>query len=334
MSNPRKKDFPCLKCDMHVKKNEHAVQCSLCELWVHKTCADISDVLFQELCKQARTGGGINWTCNSCGAASFKLSKMCLEIDKKVNKLEEKVNLGDEDRENIKTNLKAVSSDVEKLKGDMKSSCSDTRKAMRAELKDQEMRKKNIVIHQLPEAPDNIKSGYERKDKDMLNLEQVLQDIGSNVTINEVKFISRLGDKKNSGRPLLVGFLSEQHRNTVLSKARNLQKSQKYSSVGIVPDLTKEQRKDEDDMIKEVEKLNSQLSEQDSLNFKYQLVGRKGEKRMIKVKIKNNQSQQSSTHRKRKGPPSPGRGEPRKRINSSLSENMRMLEDREEVEED
>ena len=46
MSNPRKKDFPCLKCDMHVKKNEHAVQCSLCELWVHKTCADISDVLF------------------------------------------------------------------------------------------------------------------------------------------------------------------------------------------------------------------------------------------------------------------------------------------------
>ena len=26
---------------------------------------------------------------------------MCLEIDKKVNKLEEKVNLADEDRENI-----------------------------------------------------------------------------------------------------------------------------------------------------------------------------------------------------------------------------------------
>ena len=72
----------------------------------------------------------------------------------------------------------------------MKSSCSDTRKAMRAELKDQEMRKKNIVIHQLPEATDNIKSGYERKEKDMLNLEQVLQDIGSNVTINEAKFIS------------------------------------------------------------------------------------------------------------------------------------------------
>ena len=61
---------------------------------------------------------------------------------------------------------------------------------MRAELKDQEMRKKNIVIHQLPEATDNIKSGYERKEKDMLNLEQVLQDIGSNVTINEAKFIS------------------------------------------------------------------------------------------------------------------------------------------------
>ena len=149
---------------------------------------------------------------------------------------------------------------VDKLKGEMKSSCSETRKAMRAELKDQEMRKKNIVIHQLPEAPDHIKSGLDRKEIDMENLEQVLQDLESNVTINDVKFISRLGDKKNSGRPLLVGFLSEHHRNSVLSKARNLQKSKKFSNVGLVPDLTKDQRKDEDEMIKEVEKLNDQLS--------------------------------------------------------------------------
>jgi len=156
--------------------------------------SDISDVLFQELCRQAKTGGGINWTCNSCSAASFKLSKMCLEIDKKVNKLEEKVNLGDEDRENIKVNLKAVSSDVDKLKDDMKSSYSEARKAMRAELKDQEKSKKNLVIHQLPEAPEPIKSGLARKEKNMANLEHVLQDLESNITINDVKFISKLGD--------------------------------------------------------------------------------------------------------------------------------------------
>jgi len=36
-------------------------------------------------------------------------------------------------------------------------------------------------------------------------------------------------------------------------------KSKKFSNVGLVPDLTKEQSKDEDEMIKEVEKLNDQL---------------------------------------------------------------------------
>ncbi len=66
-----------------------------------------------------------------------------------MNKLEENVSLGDKDMEKIKVNLKVVCSDVDKLKGEMKSSCSETIKAMRAELMDQEMRKKNIVIHQL-----------------------------------------------------------------------------------------------------------------------------------------------------------------------------------------
>ena len=53
---------------------------------------------------------------------------------------------------------------------------------------------------------------------------------------------------------------------------------------------------------------------------------------MIKVKIKNNSSQQTSNYQKRKGPPSPGRGEPRKRMNSILAENRTSEVDREGTE--
>ena len=52
-----------------------------------------------------------------------------------------------------------------------------------------------------------------------------------------------------------MGFLSEHHETLYSPKQEICRKSKKFSNVGLVPDLTKEQSKDEDEMIKEVEKI-------------------------------------------------------------------------------
>ena len=81
----RQKDYPCMKCTKHVKKNDYAVPCRLCELWLHKTCpgkdkeeSEMSDELFKALDLQKTLTGGAFWVCNSCQAFSVRYEKRVL----------------------------------------------------------------------------------------------------------------------------------------------------------------------------------------------------------------------------------------------------------------
>ena len=81
---------------------------------------------------------------------------------------------------------------------------------------------------------------------------------------------------------MIVGLLREFQKEDLLDKAREL-KNTTFEEVGITPDLTQEQRRDEGDMVKEAEKRNETLNAEDrSKNLRWMVVGRKGEKRIIK----------------------------------------------------
>ena len=71
--------------------------------------------------------------------------------------------------------------------------------------------------------------------------------------------------------------------------------------ISIVPDLTARQRKEEKDLRKEAERLNSELSREDSLNYSWKTVGPRGEKRLVKVKIREGEK----TNKNGKRPLSP-----------------------------
>ena len=54
----RKKDYPCISCKVHVKKNDKAVKCSLCDLWIHQACEGMSNETFNVLDTQNCDQGG------------------------------------------------------------------------------------------------------------------------------------------------------------------------------------------------------------------------------------------------------------------------------------
>ena len=58
---------------------------------------------------------------------------------------------------------------------------------------------------------------------------------------------------------MIVGFLREYQKEDLLDKARDL-KNTPFKEVGIMPDLTQEQRRDEGDMVKEAERRNENLN--------------------------------------------------------------------------
>ena len=56
----------------------------------------------------------------------------------------------------------------------------------------------------------------------------------------------------------------------------------------MIPDLTKQQRKEEQDLRKKVEELNEERTEEDAGNFIWKVVGPRGQRKMYKAKVNNN----------------------------------------------
>lgn len=92
---------------------------------------------------------------------------------------------------------------------------------------------------------------------------------------------------------MITGFRSaiDWSKSMVLKNTKRLAGGD-LDHITICPDLTKLQRKEEDDMAKEAERRNAEeLTEEDaSKNLIWKVVGRKGQKRLIKTVEMNNQA--------------------------------------------
>ena len=78
-------------------------------------------------------------------------------------------------------------------------------------------------------------------------------------------------------RPLVFGVHTKDEKRHILEKSRELLYTQ-YENVTVVPDMTKSQRKGE-----QQPRRNTQLTEEDrNKNLKWLVVGKRGEKRLIK----------------------------------------------------
>ena len=104
----------------------------------------------------------------------------------------------------------------------------------------------------------------------------------SAVNRKDIKFCRRIGVRGGEPRPLVVGFRREVNKEDVLDCAWNL-KNTKFNDVNVVPDLTKEQRMEKKELTKEAQKRNNnRTTDEVAKNVEWQVVGRKGEKRIIK----------------------------------------------------
>ena len=112
--------------------------------------------------------------------------------------------------------------------------------------------------------------------------EEVFEAMRANTRKEDIKFSRRLGEKSSVARPLIIGLENEEQKRHVLFKARNLKRT-RFEEVSIVPDLTRKQRKIEDKMRQEAEDRNKQLTKEDrDNNLRWIVVGKRGEKRLIK----------------------------------------------------
>jgi hypothetical protein len=81
---------------------------------------------------------------------------------------------------------------------------------------------------------------------------------------------------------MVIGLENEEEKRHLLGRAKELRNT-RYSDISIVPDLTRKQRNREARMKEEAEEKNKELTEEERRrNVKWMVVGRRGEKRIIK----------------------------------------------------
>jgi hypothetical protein len=98
----------------------------------------------------------------------------------------------------------------------------------------------------------------------------------------DLRFCRRIGERGDEPRPIVIGLENEEEKRHILSRARDL-KGTRYNDISIVPDLTRKQRSREMRMKEEADEKNKDLTaEEKRRNVKWMVVGRRGEKRLIK----------------------------------------------------
>ncbi len=207
------------------------------------------------------------------------------ELNKRMEDLEERIELnekavqdGAEETEEVKVGMRKVEDKVENMK-------ERTENTVFEELRERESKRKNIILHGLEEPSRKITLNKDRTEDDIKACLRVIKETGTEMKREEMRFCRRIGERVADGekpRPVVIGLKSEVEKDNILVGVRNL-KGTKYDYISIVADLTKRQRQEETDMEREAGKRNKKrTAEETAKNLYWMVVGRKGEKRLIR----------------------------------------------------
>ena len=161
------------------------------------------------------------------------------------------------------------------------------------ELDDRMDKQNNLVVHRVPES--TSVDSKERQGHDAAIIKVLMKkylDIKGMDTDSKLRFIKRLGDKVEGAeaRPILLGLKFTSDLELVLDRSWMLSRCDNKAArdINIVKDLTSKQRQRESDLVSEAGRKNMERSHEEvEENIVFKVVGRKGEKREIKVTLRH-----------------------------------------------
>lgn len=295
--------FPCLKCTQQVKKNVEAVKCTICEQWVHKTCSpEITDDLYKILKEQDKQGF-LKWYCDACRHSSQLLNQKIEALNSMIQQITVRVSGVETQQVRQDSAIADLTRDNSSIKADIAvlKDGEATKDDIFRELNERENRKVNILIHKLPEPSSG--GPADKKKEDQLSLNNIFRAMNCSVDLEkDIKFYYRAGEKQEEdrARPLVVGFREPELRDRVLNNSRSLSSHPTYKDLNMVADLTARQRKEEEDMRKEADKRNQEMTAEESGNFQWKVVGPRGKRKLVKLRKTDRVDRQDRSDRVRR----------------------------------
>jgi hypothetical protein len=275
------KENECLGCGQKFKQKDASVQCNICGLWSHRTCSGITTEFFNAMAVQMKATGTAYWACRACNTYAAGMNHRLREVTEKAQQAMDIAKESSKEAKNLKVTVEQQAVRVDKK-------IAQAEIDIYGEMSLREEKRKNVVIHGLAEP--RGEDGWTRMEEDRKKLNKLFEILDINVVVEtDVEFCRRIGEKSDKPRPLVVGFYTEWAKNTLLKNSKYLVGSE-MDMVSIVQDLTEKQRKTERDMLVEAERRNREdLNDQDrAKNLLWKVVGKKGQKRLVKVYDREN----------------------------------------------
>ena len=130
------------------------------------------------------------------------------------------------------------------------------------EMRESDVRKRNVIMHRVEEAGEEASTYEERRNWDTQKCEEIFTTMKLNPTKDNIKFRRRIGERGEEPRPMVVGLYREHQKEDNLDAVGEL-RGTPLADIGIMPDLTQEQRRDEADLIQEAVRRNEEMSDED-----------------------------------------------------------------------
>jgi len=277
----------CLGCSKKFNKTDNCLQCTVCGLWIHKTCSGLSDELFDFMEKQIKQTGITYWACRPCTVYAQGMNHRMKNIEDKLGSVERGMT---ENKDGVRKLNKQVDNIREELKNKdsrVERAVREAEKRMEDEWREREAKRMNVVFHNIGEAEDKRATGKERQEWDRKSCMNIFNALKLKISEDGIRFCRRVGEKKEGPRPLVVGLWAEVDKCQLLRNAKNLEKTI-FKDVTVGPDLTKRQREEEAEMRAEADRRNeTELTEEDmAKNLKWAVVGDRGKKSLIKTVVR------------------------------------------------
>jgi uncharacterized protein YehS (DUF1456 family) len=206
----------CLGCSKKFTKNDYSIQCTVCGLWIHKVCADISDDVFEFLDKLKKDTGVTYWACKPCTKYAQGMNHRMKEIEEDLKEVKQCTKNNTEAIISIEKRVEELTEVAKKNGGVSKEEIEAMMRAERDETRERKDRELNVVLHGAEECGDEVQGGENRMMWDKGECTKLFSRHNVRLRNEDIKFCRRVGPKGERPRPLIIGFYSHATRNAVL----------------------------------------------------------------------------------------------------------------------
>ena len=226
------------------------------------SCTGLSKEAIKGLEVQAKEVGQAYWACRSCMNFSNKWHNQMRAVTLRQDATEARVVKNTEKIEEVRLVTEELRKELREQARRTEGLQERMEAVMDAELRERESRRLKLVIHGLPEPAENIKDPRDRMETDKTECEKLFITMKARTRYQAIRFCRRIGERDSDPRPLVFGVHTEDEKRHILEKSRELLYT-RYENVTVVPNMTKSQRKGEQQLRDEAARRNTQLTEED-----------------------------------------------------------------------